>query len=311
MYEVSLPGISGSNPIGAMAAFGLFRIVFEERPFGLAKLSWQFVSDWHPVLHCEEPLNIDTLTEFLINRQPSRTSAEFISWNDDIKSNPEVFRTELLKVETDERCRFFCAFGSESITAKSTSDVKPTAFHMTAGQQRFLKLCAVLSNSLDPTEKRTSRQTNEQRLEELNAAWRETLNGPWTYSDDTHSLGWDPTTEGLYALSDRSPSASGARSVRGAVWLAFESLPLFPSVPVRKKLQTTGFDVDAKHFTWPVWRPSISLHTLHTWLAAPELVEPKPDMPRLKRRGFSALFRAQCLRDGNGRGTFRNAREIT
>lgn len=311
MHEINLPGIPGSNPIGAMTAFGLFRILTEERPFGTTRLSWRMTSDWRPTLHCDEPVSIDALARFLIERQPSRSVAEFVAWNDDIKCSPDQFRAELIKSDDDERSRFFSAFGTEAVTAKSTNDVKPTSFHMTAGQQRFLKASVELSKSLDPSERRTARQTQDQRLEELNSVWRETLDGPWTYSDDIHSLGWDPTTEGLYALSDRSPSAAGPRSVRGAVWLAFESLPLFPSLPVRKKLHTTGFDSDSQQFTWPIWQPPISLDALRMWLAAPELTEPEPGMRQLQRRGICALFRTQCLRGGNGRGTFRNAIEIT
>ena len=268
-------------------------------------------SDWHPALHCQESIDLDTLIEFLINRQTSRTLSNVLSWNGDIKCDPEDFRKQLENCDDDEVIRFFCAFGSESITAKSTPDVKPTAFHMTAGQQRFLKACLDLSKSLDQSENRTSRQTKEDRLKELNGAWREALFGPWTYSDETHSLGWDPTTEGLYALSDRSPSSAGARAVRGAVWLAFESLPLFPSIPVRKKLHTTGFDLEAKLFTWPIWEPSISLDSLRTLLAAQDLIEKSPNMGQLNQRGCTTLFRSQCVRDGNGRGTFRNAIEIT
>ena len=338
MHELQLTGISGSKPIGAMAAFGLLRVVANERPFGNVRLSWRFASDWRPVLHTEQAICLESLIEFLIDRQPRRTDARFLQWNDDIKCMPEEFLDQLVQVTSEadeEACLFFAAYGCEAITAKSTPDVKPTAFHMTAGQQKFLKSARELSALLDP-QNHSSRQSVEQQRTEIAQSWRETLIGPWTYQDKVHSLGWDPTTEALYALSDRSPSEVGARSVLGAVWLAFESLPLFPSVPGDEQLLTSGFDREGNNLTWPVWESPVSVDTLRHWLAAPDLAkdnsepaapyrrtasahwpavpdlaESNPKMKELHKRGISALFRARCTRDGNGRGTFRNAVQIT
>jgi len=313
MHDLLLSGIPGSKPIGAMAAFGLLRIVATETPFGEARLSWRFASDWHPVLHASKPLRLESLIDFLIQRQPTRSEAKFLLWNDDIKCDPCKFRNEVIQASAggvdDEICPYFTAFGSEAITAKSTPDVKPTAFHMTAGQQRFLKSCIELSRSLDPN-KHSSRQTGEQRHAELGSIWNEALMGPWLYHAKVHSLGWDPTTEALYALSDRSPSKAKPRAVLGAVWLAFESLPLFPSVPGRRNLLTTAFDLRGSSFTWPIWESVISLESLKHWLAMPDIVEDTPSMRKLTRGGIAELFRARCIRDGNGRGTFRNAVQI-
>lgn len=314
MHELPLNGIPGSKPIGAMAAFGLLRIVAAETPFGDARLSWRLDSDWHPVLHTQESTTVDSVIEFLIHRQPKRSGARFLGWNDDIKCDPDQFRNAVVQAsesEDYEGCLYFAAYGSDAITAKSTPDVKPTAFHMTAGQQRFLKSTRDLAESLDPGHGSSQRQADEQRVAEVDLIWRETLGGPWTYRDSTHSLGWDPTTEALHALCDRSPSAVGARAVRGAVWLAFESLPLFPSVPGQKQLLTTGFNQGGTDFTWPVWEPPISVESLRYWLAAPNIAASTPDMMRLHYCGIAALFRAHCSRDGNGRGTFRNAVQIS
>ena len=323
MHELILSGIPGSNPIGAMASFGLFRIVVCERPFGDARLSWRRDTDWRPVLHTAENADAEVIAKFLVNRQPERTKAAFLLWNDDIKCDPPKYRCQLEKARheflsagresiarAEESARFFCAFGGDGITAKSTADIKPTAFHMTAGQQRFLKSALELSVSLDPQRRSSKRQTEEQRHAELVETWREAICGTWKYSDSHHSLGWDPTTEGLYALSDRSPSAAGASSVRTAVWLAFESLPLFPCVPGERKLLTTGFDQHDESFLWPVWESPITLDSVRALIGSPEITASKLNMAALRRRGIAALFRARCIRDGNGRGTFRNAVEF-
>lgn len=317
MNEITLTGIPGSNPIGAMAAFGLFRICHREQPFGHCRLSWKLDTDWCPVLHTQSEASANALTEFLIKRQSSRSTNHVLNWNNDIKSAPADFRKQLISAETEETKGFFSAFGSEVVTAKSTPDVKPTAFHMTAGQQKFLKSARDLSTSLDPAYKPNSRDSDQDWKERLCAAWHETLFGPWKYSDSEHSLGWDPTTEGLYALSDRSPSSAGPSSVRGAIWLAFEGLPLFPCVPTLADrvsgpilLHTTGFNAESEFFTWPVWESPITFEALECILSAPELKGDEKQINNLKSRGCNAAFRSRCLRDGNGRGTFRNARQI-
>lgn len=317
MHRMPLTGIPGSNPIGAMAAFGLFRICHCESPFGGCRLSWKLDSDWRPMLHFEEQCTGDELTQFLIHRQQTRTCHAALLWSDDIKSPPEEFRDQVRGCELPEVRDFFAAFGSEVVTAKSTPDVKPTAFHMTAGQQKFLKSGRNLSASLDLTQNPSRRDSDADWQAKLSEAWTETLFGPWMYADDEHSLGWDPTTEGLYALSDRSPSAAGPTSVRGAVWLAFESLPLFPCVPTftgnaqsSLVLHTTGFDAGSEHFSWPVWETPISFEALECLITSPSLSGDVSGMKELIDRGCAAVFRSRCLRDGNGRGTFRNARQL-
>lgn len=316
MHEITLTGIPGSNPLGAMAAFGLFRICHVEQPFGNVHLSWRLDTDWRPILHTENQASRDDVIEFLINRQSARSMSHELTWDNDIKSSPDDFREQLMTAEIEEIKLFLTAFGSEVVTAKSTPDVKPTAFHMTAGQQKFLSSARDLSKSLDPAHNPSRRDTDDVWVGKLTATWNETLFGPWTYSDNEHSLGWDPTTEGLYALSDRSPSSAGPSSVRGAVWLAFESLPLFPSAPIlagrgtKLALHTTGFNAESEYFTWPVWEAPITLESLECILSAPDLCGDENQMIRLLNRGCSAVFRSQCLRDGNGRGTFRNARQL-
>ncbi|MEX1027986.1 MAG: hypothetical protein WD049_08275 [Candidatus Paceibacterota bacterium] len=326
MNVLQLRGLSGSNPLGAMAAFGLLRILsIDERfaqDFGQAKLKWSFALDWIPELHVERKFELEQLINYLIDKQTERCSLLFREgWRDDIKCAPGVFRelweSVLHQFATGsgtcsafELAAFLAAYGSEVIKDKKAKpDVKPTAFHMTAGQQRFLKSAKDIADSLDPNQLASKRQKKEARMQELGEAYRVALNGPWPYQDDYHSLGWDPATEGLYALSDSSPSDAGARSVRAAVWLAFESLPLFPSVPIANRLHTTGFDRSGRAFSWPIWEPPIGLETLRIMLGSTEFDDSAKNVSILQARGICTVMRSQCVRDANGRGTFRNSTE--
>ena len=319
MTPIELNGFCGSSPIGAMATFGLLRVCSQISELGTVALGWKQTSDWHPVLEVSEGAsNARDIATLLTNHLRSRYLAPFLTWQDDIKVEPEVLRTMLSEVrhsanrQSNEVTAFFAAFGSEFITAKSPPDVKPTAFHMTAGKQKFLKLARELAESINPARSRSRRETAEEVQAETESAFVEALSGPWLYRDTRHSLGWDPTTEALGALTadDPSKSKAGSASSRAAVWLAFEALPLFPCVPSGRKLETRCFamiDSEFESFTWPIWGSAISLATLQSLLALDALNQNEPLPRELVSRGIKAVYRSKCFRDGNGRGTLRNA----
>jgi hypothetical protein len=296
-----------------MAAFGLLRVCSQIAALGEVHLFWKMKTDWTAVLTTRQEITKDALIDLLADRQRGRSGQDFLSWNDDIKVPPLEFAGHLraMMEEADSTCReqadFFAAYGSELVTARSTDDVKPTAFHMTAGQQQFLKGARELALSLDPDRPRRARETLEQVRDNVRQAFSEALFGPWRYRDSYHSLGWDPSREALHALSAIAPTKSGATSVRAAVWLAFESLPLFPCMANRKKLVTRGFDLDNKAFYWPVWDVPVTIDTLRSLLATSALVDDNEMRGELSARGVKAVFRSARTVDANGRGIFRDA----
>lgn len=312
MSEIVLDGLIGSNPLAAMAAFGLLRCCETMDKVSSPRLSWQFDGDWIAVLHTENELSRDELVAELVQRQRGRSDLEVFQWNDDVKVQPDEFASCLrdarasASVHNRETADFFTAFGSEFVTDKTAKrNVKPTAFHMTAGQQRFLRSIRQLAESIDPTKRRTRKQTTEMRVDQCKAAFAEALFGPWRYQDSEHALGWDPTTEALYALSAIAPTAAGPSSVRAAVWLAVESLPLFACLPTKNKLLTTGFDDAGKEFRWPIWTTPISLDNLKTLLEMP-----LGNADELRQRSVSAVFAATRITDPNGRGTLKPAVQV-
>jgi hypothetical protein len=317
MPALSLTGLIGSHPLGALAAFGLLRIASQSKQFANLRLSWRFDDDWIAVFH-EESQRPETalhsvLIETLLEQQQGRAQKDFLDWNDDIKVAAEQWSALLenkgcqCKLDSRESVDFLTAFGSETVLAPSTGNIKPTAFHMTAGQQAFLKSARELASSLDPDHAITRRETRDAVRREIVEAFERALFGPWLYKDRFHSLGWDPATEALYALLARAPGSEKPFSERGAVWLAFEALPLFPTAASGNRLLTRGFDSRAKSLSWPIWTAPISINTLRSLLGLRELHTGRPAMGELSRRGIVAVYRSQCQRDANGRGTLRNA----
>ncbi|MGH8066921.1 MAG: type I-G CRISPR-associated protein, Cas3-extension family [Candidatus Entotheonellia bacterium] len=323
MSSIRLTGLVGSHPLGALAAFGLLRVLSELPQFRTPRLSWTLEHDWLAVLHSDLDVAEDQLkAEFLsalVERQRGRAAATFLSWSDDIKVDPQEFERILKEhartcsLGQREVISFLAAFGSEAIRARSksnvkpTADVKPTALHMTSGQQKFLKVAREIANSLDPGRPAKRRENADVVRREKERAFTRALFGPWRRQDRMHSLGWDPSTEALYALSPSAPGDEKPFSERAAVWLAFEAMPLFPCFPVENRLKTRSFANRPESFSWPIWRPAITLNTLSSLLTLPELIAPTPDMKALLHRGITAVYRSACERDANGRGTFRYA----
>ncbi|HXG10879.1 MAG TPA: hypothetical protein VNK04_14060 [Gemmataceae bacterium] len=328
MSKIPLTGLVGSQPIGALAAFGLLRVCSSRAALGQVKLGWNWAAEPTAVLVTETDCDADCLVELLVDHMngrhqfppfcgqapmptPNGSPAEV--W-DDLKPSPKDF-TDLLTQTRDassasnrEAVDFLAAFGCELITASSTGDLKPTAFDMTAGQQKFLKSVRELAASLTlASQVKRRKKQHGSSADPVRSAFREALFGPWTYGDDFHSLGWDPSTEALHALSAIAPTDAGPKSVRAAVWLAVEALPLFPCFPVAGRLHTRGFSRTADEFRWPIWQEPISLDALRSLFGLRDLYQTPPRSKSLCSRGIVCLYASVRETDANGRGIFRPA----
>ncbi len=297
--EIVLSGLIGSNPLGALAAFGLLRVCTETPELNHARLSWRAEDDWIAVLtlpcsHKAESL-MAPLAAFLMRRK-----FDVFNWSPDVRVQPQEYKERL--IQQGEKARYcerldadyYVAYASEMATDGSKGLVKPSALHMTSGQQRFLKSIYELGESL--------RNNSE-------AAIREALFGPWLYRDHFHSLGWDPMTERMYALRHRAPTSEAPLCVRAAVWFAVESLPLFPTAIVHGKLVTTGFakqDGEVR-FVWPIWTEPISLDSLKTLVATSELGGVQEAWRSLGRRGVTAVYGSVRSEFGQGYAILRPA----
>lgn len=306
MHSLPLTGLYASNPLGALAAFGLLRVFSEIDTYEGAKLSWRETDDWQAVLHTGGMVSRQELTVALAERQNTLDLSPY-SWSEDIRVETTDFRERLRKYATDSTgsgrtyADIFSGYGSELAIDGAKRLVKPTALHMTSGQQEFLKGLKQLGEGL--------RYGGE-------SAFEEALFGPWRYEDKQHSMGWDPNTERMAALRHVAPTKEKAQSVRAAVWLAAEALPLFPTAAVESlrgvRLETTGFSRrnGEWRFRWPVWREAIGLSTLKSLLAAPWLQDERFDKFSLSRRGVCAIFQSVQTRFGQGYGIFRPATPV-
>jgi hypothetical protein len=302
LTRIKLTGLSGSTPIGALASFGVLRICSLMQSFAGCKLAWILRDDWVPSLLLPEGTSANYLVTELTTWYQKRTKEPF-EWSDDIRVTPEEYRP-LLKKHAEEATRsvrdladFFTAFGSDKAVDGSKGLVKPTSFHMTSGQQKFLR---DLRKHLE--------RLNKNPSDRIRAALFE----PWTYDDPLHSLGWDPDTERMYALRHRAPTTENPQSVSAAVWLAAEALPLFPTVVNRGKLLSTGFARDGSreaYFYWPIWNNAISLESLRSVLSS-SMIMNHTDYTNNALRGITAIFKSERFEFGQGYAVFRPATPV-
>lgn len=296
--DIELSGLTGSSPIGALAAFGLLRLCAEIPALKEARLAWRREDDWIAVLEVSDAIDRDSLPG-LLRDHLRQQSCQVFAWADDIRVQKsdycQVLQQSLSDASSVNRrsCDYLAAFASEMAVDNAKGLVKPTAFYMTSGQQKFLSSALELAESF-----------KKDQLEKI----REALFGPWLYRDKQHALGWDPAAERVYALRHKKPGEEAPTSVSTAVRMALESLPLYPVFPDKRgRLTTSGFvRLNRENvYRWPLWKAPISLDTLKTLLIAN--LENEED---LAQRGVTAVYSSIRSEFGQGYGLFRPAQLV-
>jgi hypothetical protein len=289
-----LTGLHGDLPIGAMAAFGVLRICSRNERFTGAKLCWSGNGgDYRATLVTENDVSTDELVIALLS--DVQKDRHWPDWEQVKNLTPDEFRAEAHPAawasspDHRERADWLACFGSELAWGRD-GKLESTPFDMSVARQKFLADARRLAASLGSSDE-----------------YKEALFGPWKYRDDQHSLGWDPSTIKLGAFTHKAPTGMANTGVRAAVWLAFESLPLFPCFFARY-LRTRGFDYDKRDATlvWPVWRPPMNVREVATLLGWPALYtdEPQADREEMRGRGVAAVYRSKRFKPNKYMVTF-------
>ena len=267
MPEIVLTALKSGVPIGFMAALGTLRHANAMGELGAVKLRWKpHGGQFCAVLETSQNVNHDDFVRLFTQRLKSMGERIEFEWSDSLKSAPvESYRCES-QLALEATCAganpladWFQAFGSELVHEDGV--LEPTPFDMTVARQLFLADAKWLTKNLAEDDKK--------RGDTINAdSFRETFFGPWKYSDNQHSLGWDPATTLMGAFTPKAPTAMPKAGVRAVVWLAMESLPFFPCF-YERGLATCGFVRKGRRrsFHWAVWESPLSLSTVRTLLA--------------------------------------------
>jgi len=294
MSEFELKGIKGDIPIGAMAAFGVLRLCTQQLQLLECCLSWQRINGrWSAVLSTKDQLSSDEFVDKLLSCTTDAANRPEWNWSGQIKNVLASTYTEAASAALNAgglSSNWFASFGTELGGEDGT--LNSTPLDMTVARQMFLSDAVKLVASLN----------------EDSEAIRQALFGPWLYQDDQHSLGWDPSTTKLGAFSSEAPTKMANSGVRGAVWLAFESLPLFPVFYSAYGQNTRGFRRHKRtvEFRWPIWRAPISLRTLESVLGCSSLQEDDGNSSLLSR-GVASIYSATRFKPNKYMTSFKTA----
>jgi hypothetical protein len=305
MSSVVFRGIEGSNPLGFLTALGALRLSdLVWRDQGI-RLQWIRDGGWRPQLSGLPMEDEAAFCRVLHEQAPWAPLDAFIALGNNLTVTRNLFGEVARRVAaettgTDRRAAdFAAAFGSDVIEDRDKDRIEYTdlCFITGSGHQHFLGTARGLAKSAGS--------------EHIGEA----LFGPWRYSDRGLSMRWDPDDAKEYALRWRDPSVGGVSSIWGANRLAFEALPLFPTIPQGKRLRTTGFQRHdrAHEFTWPLWTQPATMDTVRSLLSLRELEEAVPDRVQLQAMGVDEIFRVQRVRIGQGANfkiSFRPSRAV-
>lgn len=299
MREIALTGLHESHfPLSALAAFGLLRVCGQEiEELATARLAWRRMPRWTAVLYVPDDVGVDHLLDLVVQYACTRAGAPEFAFADHVRGlgadrYREFAQQALADARTGRRTAADFAAALAAEDPADPQDVVPTAFDMTAGQQRFLRMVRELVAALGRPNQRVKTRGSPAPADEARRALHEALFGPWRYEDRLHSFGWDPATERLHALQAVSPSSEGSPpAVKAAIWLAVEALPLFPPVLTGRRVQTAGFDPNRRALAWPMWTEPVTLDTLRSLLALG--FHESARAQQLARLGVAAVFRAQ------------------
>lgn len=289
MSAIQLNGLAIASPIGFMAAMGLMRVLSED--CGLKpRLSWECgraqLFDISP----------ETLHQALLTHMQGRSEAPEFNFTvgDGSKTlpvkhlreiRPDEYRAAVDSMHGDPRALGFLAgFGTDAVVNKK-GFIARTAFDFSSANQKLAKEFRRLAARLDPRQKTAKGKASPGAL--LGAA----LNGgPYV---EQHSFGWDPSTLMSHAHQAQAPTHSPTPTPGQPwlIWLAVESLPWHPVLPIdAERAQTVGWNRSQAYF-WPEWRPALAAAELRLLRSRP--VDTLRDLA-----GVSAIWRSMRVSGG-------------
>lgn len=299
MAELLFAGLDGGNPLAYLAALGALRTTSLMWPERKAWLHWSNAQGgWRPLLTLTGEIDRDDWLTAVAQSLRDKSGQTAFSLADDLTVPCSAYKTAATTavanmVAGDRRqADFLAAFGSEAVESevngKKTGQISDTAFRTMsgAGHQHFLGFMRELAEVTE--------------VEHL----RHAIFEAWSYTDPGPSMRWDPSDDRRYALRWLQPSGDPAKTVRGANRLAIEALPLLPTAPVKKRLETTGFTQQKGRgvvWTWPIWSAPVGLDVVRSLMTLPELQKDEPNRHALLAMGIAEAYRCQRITQGKYR----------
>ncbi|TAM61185.1 MAG: hypothetical protein EPN49_07560 [Rhodanobacter sp.] len=282
-----LTGLDGTNPLGFLAAIGLFRAIDDVAHYpGQARLQWSPCNGtWVPRitgLRLDPASLLDLLEATLvkkIDQHPIYVLDKLGS--DDPIQRTSLFRQSARELDVDHRIRadWLTALASDVVPAAAINQLQTTRRDYYFGNLTSVIAC-----------------TTREHLDRA-------IFHAWDYADplDNQSLHLDPSEDRRHAHQWNKPAGDPDRKnsggMLGANRLAIEALVWFSSLPEGDILHTVGFTGRRSRntrWTWPIWNIPLGASTIRSTLTLAEL-QAKDVSPnaanQLRCRGVVAAFR--------------------
>ncbi len=290
---VPMPGLDGTNPLGFLAALGVFRVLADGQGADSVRMAWSpYGGTWVPLISIgvgnapAQDAILDALRDQLAK---------------DISSHPAQILLDLNEDDVAPRRQLFC-----DRAAQSAVNDRMWADWLAAVASDFAPADAI--NQLQTTRRdyhygNLTSVIKETRIEHL----RRSIFQPWDYADplDNQSLHLDPSEDRRHAHQWNKPAGDPDRKkfggMLGANRLAIEAIPLFTSVPEGGTLRTIGFHGNRStntRWTWPIWSTNIGLSVVRSLLVLPELQQESPssaEVAMMRARGVVAAYRTKRI----------------
>ena len=258
MNGVRLGGLEGTNPLAFLAALGVQAAFVSESE--QPRLWWS--DDVTPRAVVDEGFTVERIADqsmkvFALWKDspavtPRRPDGSDMPKGDELKLSPDDIRAYLKLADQ-------CESGGDLITAlvaegsldRKGDVAKPSDLYFTAGQMKFLGIVRKVLGGV---------------------SWHDVcvgLEGPWGYTSETPSLGWDVVDDRVYALRANNPSPETKYTNSGPEALAILGLSMHPVFGSRDRTLTQGCSGPwtASSYCWPLWRKPASSRPVRSLLA--------------------------------------------
>ncbi|MXX43207.1 MAG: hypothetical protein F4Z53_09195 [Acidimicrobiales bacterium] len=287
MAELELPGLSGNNPLGFMAALGVQVALAETN--GELRLGW--TDSLVPAAIVNSEFDVDEIVARVVSVSRSWASGPALNpapSRDDVKFPANAIRDYLDQARGLRDGALAASLVAEnSLDAVSGTKAKPTDLDFTSGNQKLLDMMRRVLTETSPDD------------------IAGTVLGAWQYSDRLPSLGWDVVDDRQYALEAFNPTDSKNNpklSCPGAQCLAILGMVSFSAFRGGRKTATTACHGTWNQgcFSWPLWAHPVSLsvsRTLisHASIPPDDVVSAGSDSLRSRSRQFAGWGLFQVL----------------
>jgi CRISPR-associated endonuclease/helicase Cas3 len=289
-------GLNGANPLGFLAAIGMFRHVATELDCEIL-MEWEVAGGtWSPTLFGIPP--------------ELGSESKFLDWLfGSLQADPEGHWLKRLNELPEDRLGLSRPSAYSDAAEEAVWHDRIAADWLSCNGS---ELCEAVSNNQLQTARRDYFPENAVAI--IRTVKRDhlerTLFRQWDYADPIHkvSLHLEPREDRRHAYQWHRPVSDPTRVLRGGMVganrLAMEAWPLYQSVSFRGGLQTVGFQgtrpLKGILWTWPLWTVPVALCDLTPILNLEELqlVSDGPSAEArnsLLARGIGAAFRLRRI----------------